>query len=76
MQGIIALFKREPVLFLGATGLLGALLTCAAAFGLSLTPPEAAGIILVEDAIVLIVARSNVSPVSSAPPAPSAPPAS
>lgn len=52
--------KAEPVL---VTGLVRALILCVTAFGLSLSPEQVAGIMLVVEAGLAFVTRASVTPV-------------
>lgn len=53
-------FGREPTLIIG---FVRAVVVCAIAFGLELTPEQIAGIYLVVEATLSLVNRSQVTPV-------------
>lgn len=52
--------KREPVL---VTGLVRAVIVCGTAFGLHLSAEQVAGVMLLTEAVLSLVTRSQVTPV-------------
>lgn len=54
-------FSSEPTIWLG---LLRAVIVCAAAFGFSLSAEQVAGVYLVAEAVISVLNRSQVTPVT------------
>jgi hypothetical protein len=70
LTAIVDFIKGEPVIIVQAIPVLVAI---AAAAGLKLSPEDVGKAVAIAEAIAVILARQNVTPVADLPPAPKAP---